>query len=298
MDPCDIVRLRPLMQRTEGSVELAVGLIDGPVALDHPWLAPARVVSLDGSAVPCDAGMACRHGTGVAGILFARRGSSAPALCPGCTLMVRPIFGREANGSGPGLAHPNELASAIAACVQAGARVINLSAAMAGNGVRDTHVLHAALDLCARRGTLVVAAAGNRGGVGGSLITSHPWVIPVCACDAHGRPQAYSTHGMSIGRQGLGAPGDAIASLAPGGKAARIDGTSAAAAFVTGAIALLWSLFPEASAGRIKSAVAGPPGRRRSIVPPLLDAEAAWLALAREQLSSSVFHHQPQGAFS
>lgn len=298
MDPCDIVRLGPLMQRTQGSVGLAVGLIDGPVVLDHPWLAPARVVSLDGAAAHCDAGPACRHGTGVAGILFARRGLSAPAICPGCTLMVRPIFGREASGSGPSLAHPAELASAIVECVQAGARVINLSAAMVGTGVRETHALRAALDLCARHGTLVVAAAGNRGAVGGSPITSHPWVIPACACDAHGRPRAYSTHGMSIGRQGLGAPGDGIVSLAPRAKAARLDGTSAAAAFVTGAIALLWSLFPEASAGRIKWAVAGPPSHRRSIVPPLLDAEAAWLALARDQVPTSVFHHQPQGALS
>ena len=32
------------------------------------------------------------HGTYVAGILAARRGSGAPAICPGCTLLVRPIF--------------------------------------------------------------------------------------------------------------------------------------------------------------------------------------------------------------
>jgi hypothetical protein len=50
--------------------------------------------------------------------------------------------------------------------------------------------------------------------------------------------------------------------------------------FVTGAIALLWSEFPAASAAQIKLAVtqAAMP-RRASVVPPLLDAWAAYQVL-------------------
>jgi hypothetical protein len=35
------------------------------------------------------------HGTFVTGMLFARRNSVAPAICPNCTLILRPIFVEE-----------------------------------------------------------------------------------------------------------------------------------------------------------------------------------------------------------
>ena len=61
----------------------------------------------------------------------------------------------------------------------------------------------------------------------------------------------------------------------------RLSGTSMAVPFVTGTIALLWSLFPTRSATEIKLMVTGSAGRpRRSVVPPLLDAAAAHRALA------------------
>jgi len=59
-------------------------------------------------------------------------------------------------------------------------------------------------------------------------------------------------------------------------------GSCVAVAFVTGAVALLWSLFPRASAGQIKIAVAAAQGGvRPSVAPPLLDAWQAYLALAQ-----------------
>jgi len=44
MHPLEIVRLTALMQRTSGRAEIAIGLIDGPVALDHPVIGCARGV--------------------------------------------------------------------------------------------------------------------------------------------------------------------------------------------------------------------------------------------------------------
>ena len=38
--------------------------------------------------------IACRHGTFVAGILCAKRGLSAPAICPDCEIILNPIFRR------------------------------------------------------------------------------------------------------------------------------------------------------------------------------------------------------------
>ena len=143
------------------------------------------------------------HGTFVAGILSARRNSPAPAICPGCTLVIRPIFaeatsGREQMPSATQL----ELAKAIIDCIEAGARVVNLSLAVAQPSTKGEQALDDALNLAVRRGAIVVAAAGNQADLGSSAITRHPWVIAVAACDLRGRPVNESNLGGSIGRRG------------------------------------------------------------------------------------------------
>ena len=76
------------------------------------------------------------------------------------------------------------------------------------------------------------------------------------------------------GSWGLGAPGEGIVSLIPAGQPAPRAGTSYAAAFVSGTIALLWSMAPDADAGRVRHALGL--GRRGTIIPPLLDAHTAY----------------------
>jgi subtilisin family serine protease len=169
------------------------------------------------------------------------------------------------------------LAAAIIETIDAGARVINLSAAIAQPSSIGERELEEALNYASKRGVLIVAAAGNQGVVGSTVITRHPWVIPVVACDLRGRPISYSNLGSSIGRQGLGAPGENITSLGADGKPLTFSGTSAAAPFVTGAIALLLSEFPNASGVVVKLALTQAKGQRRAtVVPPLLDAWGAY----------------------
>ena len=177
-------------------------------------------------------------------------------------------------------ATPQELAAAISECVAAGARVINLSLALAQPSTQGEQTLEEALNHAVRRGVIVAAAAGNQGTLGSSAITRHAWVIPVVACDLRGRPMNQSNLGSSIGRRGLSAPGDAITSLGPESQPLTLGGTSVAVPFVTGAIALLWSEFPAATAAQIKLAItqASTP-RRASVVPPLLDAAGAYQIL-------------------
>jgi len=285
MSPLDLVRLSALMERTQGRREITVALVDGPVALNHPDLAGASIRELPGKpkgACSLADSVACAHGTFVAGILSARRGSAAPAICPGCTLLLRPIFAEALNGNGQmPSATPEELAEAIIDSVDEGARVINLSSALVQPSPQGESKLEQAFNYAAGRGVITVAAAGNQGTVGSSAITRHPWVIPVAACDAEARPLNESNLGSSIGRRGLSAPGENVTSLGTKGKPQTFAGTSAAAPFVTGAIALLWSEFPGATAAQIKLAVtqAGVP-RRGAIAPPVLDAWAAYQAMA------------------
>jgi subtilisin family serine protease len=75
----------------------------------------------------------------------------------------------------------------------------------------------------------------------------------------------------------LSAPGEGITSLSPNGQSVMLGGTSVAAPFVTGTIALLWSEFPAATATQLKLAgKQSSTSSRRSVVPPLLDAAAAY----------------------
>lgn len=176
-------------------------------------------------------------------------------------------------------AAPDELAEAIVATVDAGARVINISADLSWSSVGEARSLTEALDHAARR-AIVVAAAGNQGVVGGSPITRHPAVIPVAACDLRGRPLGYSNLGVMTARRGLRAPGEGVVSLATGDGQRAIGGTSVSAPLVTGAVALLWSLFPAARVTEIRWAVTDAAVRRRAVVPPVLDASGAYRRLA------------------
>lgn len=284
MNPLDLVALTPLMELSSGSSEVAIGLLDGPVATNHPDLAENVRGPVDKRRAGCvrASSPACLHGTFSAGILSARRGSSAPAICPGCTLLVRPIFKETTPGNGAmPSATPGELAEAIIECIDAGARVLNLSVALAQPSSRGERELEEALDYAAGRGAIVVTAAGNQGTLGSTAITRHPWVVPVAACDLRGRPIGASNLGSSIGRRGLMAPGDDVTSLGAEGKPLTLGGTSVAAPFVAGTIALLWSVFPRASVTEVKSAVTGAYGRRAAIVPPLLNAWATYQVMAK-----------------
>jgi len=288
MTALELVMLPPLIDRTRGRPDVKVGLIDGPVTLSHPELASTHIREIPGGHYnSCTRvnSAACLHGTFVAGVLCAKRGSSAPALCPGCTLLVRPVFAEAKPGNGqiPSTT-PYELATAIIECAEAGARIINLSLALAQPSSNGQRELEDALDHAARRGVIIVAAAGNQGTLGSSAITRHPCVIPVVAVDLRGRPISQSNLGRSIGRRGLSAPGENITSLGAEGKPLTLGGTSAATPFVTGAVALLWSEFPAASTADMRIAIAQPSmPRRTTVVPPLLDAWGSYQVLVTVQ---------------
>lgn len=280
-DPLEVAGLTALMGITAGASDIAVALIDGPVVTDHLDLATENIRRLS-PAIGGANRAATAHGTYVAGILAARRGSRAPAICPGCTLLVRPIFLETTsdNAEMPSAA-PDEVADAVAESADAGVRIVNLSVAIAPPSPNKEQKLEEALSYAARRGVIVVAAAGNQGTIGSSAITRHVWVIPVAACDLRGRPIGTSNLGASIGRHGLRAPGEAVTSLGTQGEPVTSGGTSAAAPFVTGAVALLWSAFPTATATEIKRAITqASPAARKTIVPPLLNAWAAYQAIA------------------
>ncbi len=89
-----------------------------------------------------------------------------------------------------------------------------------------------------------------------------------------------SSFGVGLGKRGLSAPGDPVTSLAPPNGVVTSSGTAVATPFVSGAAALLWSAVPAASVDALRHALlATSQGPRTTMVPPRLDAWAAYLAL-------------------
>ncbi|MFJ3819317.1 S8 family peptidase [Streptomyces sp. NPDC090056] len=268
------------MDRTAGAPDLRVGLIDGPVIVKHREFSDARIEPLRARDVADEAARdaVALHATSTAGVLVARRASRALGICPGVTLVTRSVFtAPEARNSGT--APQEELAEALVEVTDAGARLVNLSLSLAPGGREGRRVVEQALDYAACRGALVVAAAGNDQAVGGSPVTRHPAVVPVVAYARNGRPGRLSTVGPSIGRRGVGAVTDGLVSLGAHGGLRSFGGTSAAAAVITGAVALLWSAFPDSTPGELAGAVTDSAYRRASVLPPVMDASRALDAL-------------------
>jgi subtilisin family serine protease len=291
MSYIDLINLQFLKNRTMGSPDIAIGLIDGPVLINHPDLNTENIREIPGalSGICSKAdSIACSHGTFVAGILKAKRDSYAPGICPGCTLFIRPIFSEHSKGKEfmPSTT-PKQLAIAIFDCINAGARLINLSLAVVNPTYKNEHKLEEALSYAANCGVVIVAAAGNQGTVGSTTITRHPWVIPIIASSSKGFAMRLSNISNSIGKRGLSAPGENIISLGTNNSPIRFSGTSVATAFVTGIIALLWSEFPKLPAYIIKQALSMT-NNRRSITPPLINAASAFQYLKSNYVQKAI----------
>jgi subtilisin family serine protease len=298
MDPLDTIKLRPLMDISRGISEVVIGLIDGPVDFSHVAFRGAQIRTVSGFQLEeCrnSSGMACVHGTFVAGILSSFRGTASPSICPSCSLILRPIFADYSESSVSSQSSLNtripsstaeELSRAIIEVIDAGAKIVNLSIGLSTSSLTRYNKLKEAYDYALQRDVIMIVAAGNQGNIGNVSLTDHSWIIPIAACDEYGQFSAVSNFGPSIGKRGLMAPGVNIESTSPGGGYSRMSGTSFAAPFVTGAIALLWSIFPKATAPEIIHSIITASQNRRSIIPPLLNSEAAWKVLGK------TIHHE------
>ncbi|MBL8292130.1 MAG: PatA/PatG family cyanobactin maturation protease [Bryobacterales bacterium] len=191
----------------------------------------------------CQGQGACLHGTHVASLIFAQHGEGpVRGVAPHCRGIVIPVFSDEPNRDGAVVPCSQiDLARAIEAAVGYGARVINISAGQPGSAGTADARLRSAVELCARRGVLIVAAAGNDGCDCLHVPAALPMVVTVGAHDAAGSPVESSNFGGAYQSQGVVAPGVSVLGAAPGGRYERRTGTSFAAPLVAGLAGLLLS---------------------------------------------------------
>ncbi|MBW1645784.1 MAG: S8 family serine peptidase [Deltaproteobacteria bacterium] len=170
-----------------------------------------------------DATAAAWHGTAMASIIGSQD-ERLPGVAPAVSLLD--IRALDDQGRGDGFT----LARGIITAVDNGADIINLSV----GGLDDDLALRLAIDYAQENGVTVVAAAGNEGAGQLDYPARYPGVVAVGAVDAAGQHPDFSNSGGEID---LAAPGYGVYTALGSQLYARLNGTSAAAAFVSGAIA-------------------------------------------------------------
>lgn len=211
-------RLAELHQIATGR-GIKIAVIDSGIDAAHPDLAGQLLVRRNFVAGEPEAGE--RHGTGVAGIIAAKanNGVGIAGVAPGARLLaLRACW--QARSTGATSCDSFSLAKAIYFAIQQKADVINLSL----SGPED-RLLRELLKTALTRGSVVVAAFDQKRPRGG-FPASVPGVIAVS--------DAFSGSDVYI------APGRDVPTTQPGGRWFLVNGSSYAAAHVSGLAALVW----------------------------------------------------------
>src|SRR5215208_1165358 len=220
-------------------------VLDGPVDEEHPCFRGAHLTRLPTTADPaCGGGAASSHGTHVASIIFGQHDGgqhdgTVRGVAPGCAGLIAPIFADEGSLSA---CSQLDIARAVLQAVEAGAHVINISAGQFTTASEPDPMLARAIQHCADRNVLIVAAVGNDGCECIHVPAAASSVLSVGAMDANGAPMDMSNWGLPYRTQGVLAPGTNILGAVPGGGTARKSATSFATPIVSGIVGLLLSL--------------------------------------------------------
>ena len=181
------------------------------------------------------------HGSHVSGIIAAVADNAIGGSGVAPQARILPIRVLDSLGSGDS----KDVSKAVRFAVDSGVKVINLSL----GGATESTSLTAAIQYAVDRNVLVVAAAGN-----GAADSTPKWpaasdlALAVTAIDRNNSVTSFDQRGEYID---LAAPGSSILSTA--GNDYKIQsGTSMAAAFVTGAAALLFAAQPSITAAQVR----------------------------------------------
>jgi hypothetical protein len=229
--------LLDLFRITEGTSNIKIALIDGPVC-NHPNLEKAHI-EIHGPSGACLESAPAQHATFLASMLVGR-GTGMLGLCPGITLLNLVSVDEAAlRGKVPPAEIAKHLSEAVLFAVRCGAAVILMGLEFAAHQMLYFERLALAIRSASARGVRTIIPAGNSPRISPSPLLSCPGVVPVGMTNSLGSPDARGTWGPAITQRGLMAPGVDIPGAALGGGFALRTGTSYAAAFVAGAFALV-----------------------------------------------------------
>ncbi|SEQ77463.1 type VII secretion-associated serine protease mycosin [Streptomyces radiopugnans] len=214
-----------------------------------------------------------RHGTAMAGIIAGRGhgpGDSEGVLGIAPEARILPVRVLLEDGDPQRKKAREERGDALAEGIRwaadQGADVINLSLGDDSASAHPDPAEDAAVRYALAKGSVVVASAGNGGEDGdrASYPAAYPGVIAVTAVDRNGRRAPFSTRRWYAT---VSAPGDDVIITYPDREYYEGWGTSAAAAFVSGCVALVRAAHPDLSPAQVKELIAQtarntPPGGR------------------------------------
>ncbi|MEV7389844.1 type VII secretion-associated serine protease mycosin [Streptomyces sp. NPDC091215] len=256
------LHLDEVWQTTKGK-GITVAVLDTGVEADHPDLVGNVLAAKDMigfGAGPGDRDWA-RHGTAMAGIIAGHghgvgNGDGVMGVAPEARILpVRVIL--EDGDSARSKARStrgNALAEGIRWAADHGADVINLSLGDDSDSAHPEPSEDEAIQYALKKDVVVVASAGNGGDKGDhiSYPAAYPGVIAATAVDKFGARASFSTRRWYAT---VSAPGDDIVIADPDHKYYEGWGTSAASAFVSGAVALIKAAHPGLTPAQIKKLV-------------------------------------------
>ncbi|MFF9912987.1 type VII secretion-associated serine protease mycosin [Streptomyces sp. NPDC013457] len=246
--------------RTTKGEGITVAVLDTGVDADHPDLVGSVLKGKDlvgFGAVRGDRAWA-RHGTAMAGIIAGHghgpgRQDGVLGIAPKVEILpVRVILeGTDKARDKARKTRGTALAEGIRWATDNGADVINLSLGDDSKSAHPDAGEDAAVQYALAKGVSVVASAGNGGEKGDhiSYPAAYPGVVAVAAVDRYGTHASFST---SRWYSTVSAPGVDIVIADPDRRYYEGWGTSAAAAFVSGAVALVRSAHPDLTPAQIK----------------------------------------------
>ncbi|MFE3930107.1 type VII secretion-associated serine protease mycosin [Streptomyces sp. YIM B13508] len=239
---------------------VTVAVLDTGVEADHPDLDGNVLEGKDFVGFGAREGDEAwaRHGTAMAGIIAGHghgpgNGDGVLGVAPEARILpVRVILeDKDPARAKARSTRGNALAEGIRWAADHGADVINLSLGDDSASAHPEQGEDEAIQYALRKGVVVVASAGNGGEKGDriSYPAAYPGVIAATAVDRYGTRAPFSTRRWYAT---VSAPGVDVIIADPDHKYYEGWGTSAAAAFVSGAVALVKAAHPDLTPAQIK----------------------------------------------